>query len=148
MADLSANAYLRAWGELHTDKFVMDNSAAQEVFEGAPLFIDISEDTSYPRLWDSGETLATGDAFLGFAAEYVNVLTTDTEGDNEIDVIRPPSIVGFKSSSFTRANIGDSMYMSDSATLTTTAGSNLKIGTIHDVRDGWVYVKLEYWQSS
>lgn len=149
MTDLSANLYIRGFGELQIEKFILDNSAAQEVFEGAPLFIDVSEDTSYPRLWDSGETLATGDVFLGIAAEHVSVLTTDTESDNKCDVIRQPSIVGFKdANSLTRANIGDLIYFSDSGALTTTSGSNLQVGYIHEVVGGWVYIKLEYWQSS
>ena len=150
MTDLSANLYTKAFGQLNTEKMILDNSAAQEVFEGAPMFIDISADTSYPRLFDSGETLAAGDAFIGIAAEYISVLTTDTEGqDTEIDIVRAPSIIGFKdANSLTRANIGDLIYMSDSGTLTTTAGSNLQIGYIHEVRDGWVFVQLEHWQSS
>jgi len=149
MTDLSANRYIKGFGELQVERFALDNSAVQEVFEGAPLFIDIGTDTSYPRVWDSGETLATGDAFLGIAAEYVNVLTTDVEIDNEINVIRPGSIVGFAdANSLTRANIGDLIYMSDSGALTTTSGTNLQIGYIHEVQGGWVYVKLEYWQSS
>lgn len=149
MTDLSVNLYSKAFGDLHTEKMVLDNSAAQEVFEGAPMIMDVSEDTSYPRLFDSGVTLATGDSFVGFAAEYCNVETTDTETDNEIDIIRPPSIIGFADvNSLTRANIGDLIYMSDSGTLTTTSGSNLQIGYIHEVYDTKVYIKLEYWQSS
>ena len=149
MTDLSVNLYTKAFGELSTEKMVLDNSAAQEVFEGAPLFIDISEDTSYPRLFDSGETLATGDAFIGFAAEYCSVLTTDTEVDNAIDIVRAPSIIGFADvNSLTRANIGDLIYVSDSGTLTTTSGTNLQVGYIHEVKDGWVFIQLEHWQSS
>jgi len=147
MTDLSKNLYIRGFGKLQIEKFILDNSTAQEVFEGAPLFIDIGTDTSYPRIYASGVTLATGDAFLGIAAEYVNVLTTDTESDNKIDVIRPPSIVGFADvNSLTRANIGDLIYFSDTGTLTTTAGSDLQAGYIHEVVGGWVYIKLEYWQ--
>lgn len=148
MADISTNQYMKAFGELHTEKMVLDNSAAQEVFEGTPMFVDISEDTSYIRQFVNAVTLATGDAFIGFAAEYCNVETTDTEVDNKIDVIRAPSIIGFAKTGLTRANIGDSIYMSDSGTFTTTAGSNLKVGTIHEVKDDWVYIQLEHWQSS
>lgn len=149
MTDLSVNLYSKAFGVLHTEKMVLDNSAAQEVFEGAPMFIDIGTDTSYPRLFDSNVTLATGDAFVGFAAEYCNVATTDTETDNKIDIVRPPSIIGFADvNSLTRANIGDLIYCSDSGTLTTTSGSNLQVGYIHEVYGSVVYIKLEYWQTS
>lgn len=149
MTDLSVNLYMKAYGELNTEKMVLDNSAAQEVFEGAPMFIDINVDTSYPRVFDSGESLATGDVFVGFAAEYCKVATTDTEIDNKIEIIRQPSIVGFADvNSLTRANIGDLIYCSDSGTLTTTSGSNLQIGYIHEVYGSIVYIKLEYWQSS
>ena len=108
MADLTANAPLRFKGEMKAQRWVLDNSAAQTIYKGHPMIIDIGTDTSYPRLFDSGVTLATGDAFIGFAAEYCNVLTTDTETDNKIDIVRPPSILGFADvNSLTRANIGD-----------------------------------------
>lgn len=149
MTDLTKNRYIKGFGKLQIEKFVLDNSAAQEVFQGVPMFIDVSEDTSYPRIFNNGVTLATGDSFLGIAAEYCDVETGDREVDNKVDVIRQPSIVGFKdTTSSTRANIGDYMYMSDSGTLTLSAGSDLRIGKIHEVVDGWIYIKLEYWQSS
>ena len=148
MTDLSANLYMKLFGNAQVERLVLDNSAAQTVYEGAPLIIDISEDTSYPRLFDSSVTLATGDVFIGFACEKVVVATTDTETDNERDVIRPPWIVGFAKTGLTRANIGDLIYCSDSGTLTTTAGTNLQVGYIHEVTSSMVYIKLEYWQSS
>lgn len=149
MTDLSANLYLKPFGEAQIERMPLDVSAAQTVYEGAPLFMDISEDTSYPRLFDSGVTLATGDAFIGFAAEKKVIAATDTEGvDTEIDIIRPPSIIGIANTSYTRANIGDLIYCSDSGTLTTTSGTNLQVGYIHEVTSTHVFIKLEYWQSS
>ena len=57
MTDLALNAYVRSFGELHVERMIVDNSAAQEIFVGAPMFIDVSEDTSYPRIFDSGISL-------------------------------------------------------------------------------------------
>jgi len=144
MADLTKDAPLRFWNqEVYTEKWVLDNSSAQTVYKGQPMIIDQSEDTVYPRGFVDATTVAATDIFVGIAAGGATVATTDTEIDNEIEVYVEPTIVGFKSSVFTDADVGDTVYMSDSGTLSATAADNSQIGKLHRVKDGYAYVRLE-----
>ena len=142
MADLTANASLRVWGEAYTEKWVLDNSAAQTIYTGHPLIMDLSEDTVYPRGFLDATVVAATDIFIGIAAEPATVATTDTETDNEIEVYVEPTILGFKSAVFTDADVGDEVYMSDSATLSATVADNPWLGKLKRVRDGYAYVIL------
>lgn len=142
MADLSANNSLRIWGEATTDKWVLDNSSAQTIYKGQPMYLDISADTVYVRGFVDSHTVAADDIFIGIAAEGATVATTDTETDNEIEIYMEPTIVGIPGSTFTDADVGDTMYMSDSATLSATAGDNPMIGKLVRVTGGYQYVRL------
>lgn len=144
MADLSADAPLRFWNDLvYTEKWILDNSAAQTIYKGQPMILDVSEDTVYPRGFVDATTVASTDIFVGIAAEAASVATTDTEADNVIELYVWPTIIGFKGSVVTDADVGDTVYMSDSATLTvSTAADNPQIGKLHRVHDGYQYVQL------
>jgi hypothetical protein len=142
MADLTADAYLKVHGEAYTEKWVLDNSAAQTIYRGQPMIMDLSEDTVYIRGFVDATVVAATDIFIGIAAEGGTVATTDTETDNEIEVFVYPTILGFPGSVFTDADVGDTMYMSDSGTLSATAADNPQIGKLHRVRDGFQYVQL------
>lgn len=142
MADLTRDAPLRFWGEAHSEKWVLDNSAVQTIYKGQPMIIDVGEDTVYLRGFVDATTVASTDIFVGIAAEGKTVATSDTETDNEIEVYTYPTIIGFKSSVYTDADVGDTVYMSDSATLSATSGSNPQIGKLHRVVDGYAYVQL------
>jgi len=142
MADLTADAYLRIWGEATTQRWVLDNSAAQTIYKGQPMILDISEDTVYVRGFVDATTVAADDIFIGIAAEGATVATTDTETDNELNIYVEPTIVGFPGSVFTDADVGDTMYMSDSATLSATAADNPMIGKLVRVEGGFQYVRL------
>lgn len=142
MADLTADAPLRFWGKIYSEKWVLDNSAAQTVYKGQPMIIDQSADTVYLRGFVDATVVAATDIFCGIAEEGATVLTTDTETDNVISVITYPTIVGFKSAVYTDADVGDTVYMSDSGTLSSTAGDNPQIGKLHRVVDGFAYVEL------
>lgn len=142
MADLTANAPLRFLGEAKSEKFVLDNSAVQSIYTGQPMIIDQSEDTVYPRGFVDATTVAATDIFVGIAAEEKAVATTDDETDNEIEIYTYPTIIGFKSSVYTDADIGDTVYMSDSGTLSATAADNPEIGKLHRVLNGYAYVQL------
>jgi len=143
MADLTANASLRFWGQAYTEKWVLDNSAAQTIYTGHPMIMDLSEDTVYARGFLDATVVAATDIFLGIAAEPATVATTDTETDNEIEFYVEPTIIGFKSAVYTDADVGDLVYMSDSGTLSATAGDNPELGRLKRVRDGYAYVILE-----
>jgi hypothetical protein len=142
MADLTKNASLRFWGEAHTEKWVLDNSAAQTIYTGQPMIMDLSEDTVYIRGFVTATVVAADDIFIGVAAEPMTVATTDTETSNEIEVYVYPTIIGFKSAVYTDADVGDTVYMSDSATLSSTAADNPMLGKLHRVKDGYAYIQL------
>jgi len=142
MTDLTANAPLRILGEAHIEQWVLDNSAAQTIYKGQPMIIDQSEDTVNLRGYVDATVVAATDVFMGIAAEDASVATTDTETDNDINVYVYPTIVGFKSAVFTNADCGKTVYMSDSATLSETAGDNPQIGKLHRVIDGYAFVEL------
>ena len=142
MADLTANAYLKIWGEAYTDRWVLDNSAAQTIYKGQPMILDLSEDTVYLRGFVDATVVAATDIFVGIASEPATVATADTETDNVIEIYTEPTIVGFPGAVFTDADVGDTMYMSDSATLSATAGDNPMIGKLVRVKYGFQYVRL------
>lgn len=142
MADLTRDAPLRFLGEPKSEIWVLDNSAAQSIYKGHPMILDISEDTVYLRGFVDATTVAADDIFIGIAAHGATVATTDTETDNTIEVYTWPTIIGFKSAVYTDADVGDTVYMSDSSTLSATAGDNPQIGKLHRVLNGYAFVQL------
>ncbi len=142
MADLTANSYLRILGEATTQQWVLDDSAAQSIFTGQPMIIDQSEDTVYLRGFVDATTVAATDIFVGIAAEPMTVATADVETSNVLTLYVEPTIVGFPGSVFTNADVGDTMYMSDSATLSATDADNPMIGKLVLVEGGFQYVRL------
>ena len=145
MADLTVDAALRVWNNklMAVEKWVLDHSVAQTIFKGHPMIIDISADTVNLVGFLDAIVVAATDIFIGIAVEPKDVATADTENDNAIEVYTWPTILGFKSSVFTDADVGDIVYMSDSATLSATAADNPEIGELHRVRDGYCFVRLE-----
>ena len=143
MADLTANAPLRLMpgAGIVSEKFVLDTSVAQEVYRGQPLIIDQSVDTLLASVFVTAVVVAATDIFLGIAAERKTVAAADPE-TTEVECYTGPTIVGFKSTVYTEANLGDTVYMSDSGTLSTTAADNPQIGKLRRVQDGYCYVEL------
>lgn len=142
MADLTQDAYLKILGEKHCELWQLDNSAAQTIYKGQPMIIDQSEDTVNLRGYVDATVVAATDVFAGLADEPETVATTDLETDKRIQVIVGPTIVGFKSAVYTNADLGATVYMSDSKTLSATAADNPQIGKLHRVEDGYCYVEL------
>jgi hypothetical protein len=142
MTDLTKAAPLRFMTEIQTEEWVLDNSAAQSIYKGQPMILDLSDDTVYLRGFVDATVVAATDVFIGIAAENATVLTTDTETDNKIKVVVGPTIVGFKSTVFDNADCGKTVYMSDSAVLSETAADNPQIGKLHKVEDGYAFVEL------
>lgn len=141
MADLTFDAQLRLLGESKSEKFHMDTSAAQTVYKGQPIMIDQDVDTVNAVGFVDATVVAATDVCLGIAAEGKSVAAAAAE-TTELEVYVWPSIVGFKSSVFTNADLGKTVYMSDSGTLSATAADNPQIGTLHKVEDGYCYVAL------
>jgi hypothetical protein len=140
MADLTANAYIKEGVGVHKEKWTLDTSAAQTVYKGQPMILDVSEDTVYVRGFVDATVVASTDIFIGIAAEGAEVALGDPE-TTEIEIY-VDGWLGFPGSVFTDADVGDTMYMSDSATLSATAGDNPQIGKLRRVRDGFQWVEL------
>ena len=146
MADLVRDAApLRFRNDQHRiEEWTLDNSAAQTVFRGQPMILDKSADTKYARAWLAATTLVTAtDVFLGIAMEGKVVMTTDVETNNVIEVVTYGE-VGIKTSVFTDADVGKTISFTDSATLAAAAesASQLAIGKLNAVEDGYAYIQL------
>lgn len=143
MAELTADAALRIWGEAKTEKFHCDSSGAQTIYKGAGVVIDASVDTVYAHT-ASGVTCVDGDVFLGISAEKHVTVSGDSEtnADSLVEVYVEPTVVGFKSAVFTNADLGKTVYMSDTSTLSASNGAYPQIGKLHRVEDGYAYVRL------
>lgn len=146
MADLTRDVPLRFRypTQLKNEKWVVDNSTAQTIFRGQPVFLDASIDTVNVRGWVAATTLVVAtDIVIGIANERKNVKTTDIETDNEIEVITAGE-VGFLTSAFTDADVGKNIAFSDSGTLVAAASATnrLSIGTLVRVVDGYAFVEL------
>ena len=146
MADLTRDASLRFEGEITQREVVLDSSAAQTIYRGQPMILDISEDTIYARGYLDATVVAADDIFVGVALEGATVATTDTDTDTskqkKIKIVTEPTIVGIKGTTFDASAQGDTMYMSDSSTLSATAADNPMIGKLVDVYDGYQFVRL------
>jgi len=144
MADLTKDASIAVFGEEYTRKMILDTSIARIVFKGEPIVIDQSADTVNVAQQDSTVALVDGDVFMGIAAEGVTVAAGDAEtlAESGIDVYVEPTIVGFISTVLTNANCGDTIYMSDTATLATANGTYAKIGKLDHVAEGRAWVRL------
>ena len=117
MADLTADAYLKIWGEAVTDKWILTTSSEQTIYKGQALYLDITADTVYVLGFLDSQTVAADDIFIGIAAEGVATIASGATEDTEVTLYMEPTIVGFPGSIFTDADVGDTMYMSDSGTL-------------------------------
>jgi hypothetical protein len=142
MADLTADADIRIKGTAHTEKWYLNTTTAvRKAYKGQPMIIDQSVDTLNAEPYVDATVVAATDVCLGIAAESKTVVLNDPE-TTFIEIYVAPTIVGFKSSVFTTADLGKPVYMSDSATLSGTVGDNPYIGKVFKVEDGYVYVAL------
>jgi hypothetical protein len=142
MADLTYDADIRIKGPAHTEIFTCDSSAAQTIYKGQPLIFNATDTVNAVAYVNSVNVAAT-DVFIGIAAEGKTVAASAKESDQTIEVYVGPTIVGFKSTVYTvNSSLGDTVYMSDSGTLSATYSDNPQIGTLYLIEDGYCYVKL------
>lgn len=143
MADLTANAPIRVLGLEYTEKRTIDTAAARTIYRGQPMIIDQSVDaTGNVVQFVDAVVVDPTDVFVGIAAHGASVASGAAE-TTELEMYVEPTIVGFKSAVFTDgADLGKTVYMSDSGTLSTTAADNPQIGKLHAVRDGYAFVQL------
>lgn len=144
MADLTQDAPIRILGEAKTERFTIDTAAARTFYKGQPAMVDQDVDaTGNVVQFVDAVAVAITDVFVGIAAEGKSVLIGASES-TEIECYVEPTIVGFKSTAFSaNDDLGKSVLMSDSGTLSETTLENVRIGKVTAVRDGYVYVQLE-----
>lgn len=142
MADLTANAYLKILGEEFFEEWALDTSTAQTVYRGQPMIVDQSADTVNLTPYVDGLTVAATDVFIGIAMEGTTAASGAVEANSLVKVYIAPTIVGFKSAVYTNADLGATVYMSDSSVLSATAADNPQIGKLHRVEGGYAYVEL------
>ncbi len=154
MAELTQDAPLRILGPAHTENHHCDSAGAQTIYKGAGVVIDANVDTVNVHTANA-LTLVDGDVFMGVAAEkHVTVLgDSETDAASLVELYVGPTIVGFKSSVFTDADLGKAVGMSDTGTLVaygagvfnpaSTGGAYPRIGRLHRVQDGYAFVELD-----
>lgn len=144
MADLTAAASLRLWSDRRTyvERWGIDSSTAQTIYKGQPVIIDIGTDTLFGTPFVDAITVVATDIFLGIAVEDFSQASGAAQGAAEIQLYVDGTILGFASAVFTDADVGDSVRMSDSGTLSATVADNPEIGKLHRVVDGYAYVQL------
>jgi hypothetical protein len=142
--NLSANWPLRFLGEAKTEKFIMDSAAAHIVYQGCPLMIDDNVDTDH-LVPSSYITVVQYDCFVGIAAQYKAVVigSPEDEEHNGIEVYVEPSIVGFKGTTYTAADLGAYVAMDGTGLLSSVGAGKPRIGKLFKVEDGYMYVQLE-----
>lgn len=141
MADLTSDAPIRFLGEAKSEKWHLDTSGAQTVYKGQPIIIDQTVDSLNARGFVDATVVAVDDICLGIAAEGKSVAAGAAE-TTELEVYVAPSIIGFKSAVFDNADLGKTVTMSDSGTLSETTLANPPIGKLFKVEDGYAYVEL------
>ena len=123
MTDLSADASLRILGEGKTEKWTIDTAAGATYYKGQPMMLLLNAgDTLNVAGWVGKQDIKATEVCVGIAAETKTVVTGDPE-TTEIEIYVAPSIIGFKSTVFTNADLGKAVYMEDSAILENAAGA-------------------------
>lgn len=141
MADLTFDAQLRLLGESKSERWYLGTAESQTIYKGQPMLIQSGIYTDNAVGFVDSVVVAATNVCLGIAAEGKTVVAGDPE-TTEIEIYVWPSIIGFKSTVFDNQDLGKTVYMSDSATLSETAADNPEIGVLHKVEDGYAYVQL------
>lgn len=125
-------------------------STAYTCYKGAVMMLDVSDVDGYAQPMQSGITAATGDVFLGFAAEQVAITSTEASNGAKRILIEQPDLVKIPVGSLTVTDMGAKIYATDDNTFgTSTAG--LWVGTLEYFdADGypWLNPRLAYGQVS
>lgn len=143
MADLSANNNLRLLGgQVFSERFFISTIAAYKFFRGAPVMIEQGVDNAYIIPWVSTYKVLVNDVTVGICAEAQTAVLS-AQNTVAVEVYMGPTVVGFPDTTRTNADIGKSVAMSDSATLSLTLTDQPQLGKIVKVEDGYCYVLLD-----
>lgn len=145
MANLTADVALRLFdtSQANVERWGINSSVAQTIYRGQPVILDITADTLFGTPFIGSLTVASTDIFLGIAVEGFTQASGATQGKDEIQLYVDGTILGFVSAVYTDADVGDTVYMSDSGTLSATVADNPQIGKLHRVVDGYAYVQIK-----
>ncbi len=117
---------------------------AHTVYKGSGVICDVSDTDGYGRAapLSSSVNSASGDIFMGIAAERQSVTSADlADGSKKVLVYRN-GLWGFAKGSVAQTDIGAPAYLSDDNTITTTSTNNWFCGTIMEVDDTYVWVDI------
>jgi len=140
MADLTAAADLRVWGEAFTERYEVDSTGAQTIYRGTPIIHDMNLDnTGHVNPFVAAVVVADGDVSVGIAAENFSSAAAEVKF---IECYVFPTILGFKSTIFTNADLGKLVFPADSGLLAVTVAAHPLIGTLWRVDDGYAWIRL------
>ena len=115
MADLTRDAPLRFWNDklVFSEHWYVDSTAARTIYKGQPMIMDLDVDTVYPVQYVDAVEVAATDIFIGIAAHGHTTAIASTEAveSNSLEIYVYPTIIGFKSTVYTDADVGDTVYM-------------------------------------
>jgi predicted RecA/RadA family phage recombinase len=117
---------------------------AHAVYKGSIVVCDVSDTDGYGRAapLSSSVNAASGDLFLGVAAEYVSVTSADTADGSKKVLVYRNGVWGFPKGSVAQTDIGAAAYASDDQTITTTSTNNFFVGDIVEVDATYVWVDI------
>jgi hypothetical protein len=142
MAPLTQDVPLRFLGPVYSEVFNLSLDLYPiSIYKGAPVIVDQDVDATAVVPADN-VTMASGDVFVGIAAEH-RTSELGQDEPTELECYVWPTIVGFPSTALEFTDLGKAVSMSDSGTLTETGGAYPRIGTLYTIRDGYLYVLLD-----
>ena len=125
-------------------------NTAYTCYKGAVMMVDVSDVDGYAQPMQSGITAATGDVFLGFAAEQVAITSSDTADGTKRIKIDQPDLVKIPIGSLAVTDMGDEIFATDDNTFGTST-SGLAVGILEYIdADGtaWLNPRNHYGQVS
>lgn len=119
-------------------------SVAHTVYKGSIVVCDVSDTDGYGRAapLTSSVNAASGDLFLGVAAEQIAVTSSDTADGSKKVLVYKNGVFGFPVGSVAQTDIGAAAYASDDQTITTTSTNNFFVGDIEGVDATYVWVNI------
>jgi hypothetical protein len=141
-ASLTQDLNIVLKGQDYFEKFLLSNTAAQQVYKGMAMVISQGSDSTHVIIAD-GYSMQTNDVFVGIAAGQASI-ANGAAMTQYVQVYTWPSIVGFvNSGSLTDASIGKTYYVSGYSstgqTLTVSTGAYPIIGTLFRVENGYAF---------
>ncbi len=118
-------------------------SAINTIYKGAIVMMDVSDIDGYVQPMLSTITAASGDVFMGIAAEGKATTSADT-ADNSVKIkLWTKGDFAFAKGALAVTDIGAAIYATDDQSITTTSTNALWIGKLVDVDDTYAWVRID-----